>query len=617
MPLAIEDYALIGDCHTAALVGRDGSIDWMCLPRFDAGACFAALLGSPAHGRWLIAPAHEAVEVTRRYRDGTLILETDFTTATGSVRVIDCMPLSNERWDVVRVVEGLSGRVDMTMELVLRFDYGSIVPWVHRVEDVLLATAGPDTVELRTPVETRGEQMKTLADFTVAAGESVPFVLNYRPSHTEIQPPIDPLQAVADTEVHWHAWSERCTYRGRWHDAVLRSLITLKALTYAPTGGIVAAPTTSLPEQRGGIRNWDYRFCWLRDATFTLNALLLAGHVDEAVAWREWLLRAVAGSPADLQILYSVTGERRLDETELSWLPGYGNAAPVRTGNAATRQFQLDVYGEVMDTLHLARAAGLPPNPRAWEIQLALMQFLVEHWSEADEGIWEIRGPRQHFTHSKVMAWVAFDRAVKSVESFGLEGPVQTWRACRDEVHAQVCARGLDPERQCFVQHYGSRELDASLLLIPLVGFLPADDPRVLATIAQIERELVVDGLVMRYATASGVDSLPPGEGAFLPCSFWLADALAVSGRRAEAEALFERLLALANDVGLLAEEIEPATGHMLGNFPQALTHMALINTARLLSMPQDMVERSGRQGERPAAVAKSNGDDGSNGDGL
>ncbi len=606
MPLPIEEYALIGDCHTAALVGRDGSIDWLCLPRFDSGACFAALLGSPEHGRWLLAPVAAVRRTERRYRTGTLILETDFETDDGAVRVIDCMPLSNERWDVVRIVEGLRGRVAMHMELVLRFDYGSIVPWVRRVDDTLLATAGPDTVELHTPVETRGEHMKTLASFEVGVGERVPFVINYRPSHTDIQPAIDAEQAVADTEEHWRLWSDRSTYQGRWREPVMRSLITLKALTYQPSGGIVAAPTTSLPEQRGGVRNWDYRFCWLRDATFTLNALLLAGYVEEATAWRQWLLRAVAGSPSDMQILYSVTGERRLDEVELSWLPGYGNAAPVRTGNAAARQFQLDVYGEVMDTLHLARAAGLPPEPRSWEIQLALLDFLGGCWRDPDEGIWEIRGPRQHFVHSKVMAWVAFDRAVKAVERFGLEGPVDAWRASRDDIHAEVCRDGVDPERGCFVQHYGSKALDASLLLIGLVGFLPPEDPRILATLGAIERDLVVGDLVMRYRTESGVDNLPVGEGAFLPCSFWLADALAVCGRRAEAEALFERLLALGNDVGLYAEEIEPESQAMLGNFPQALTHMALVNTARLLSLPQTRLESSSHQGERPEAVAQS-----------
>lgn len=604
MPLLIEDYALIGDGHTAALVGRDGSIDWLCLPRFDSGACFAALLGSPANGRWVIAPRDSVSNTSRRYRNGTLILETDFETESGTVRVIDCMPLSNQRWDVLRIVEGLSGRVRMHTELVIRFDYGSIVPWVHRADGALFATAGPDTLELHTPVQTRGEHMTSTADFEIGAGERVPFVLNYRPSHTPEQEPIDADETLMRTQSRWLEWSERCSYQGRWREPVLRSLLTLKALIYEPTGGIVAAPTTSLPEHPGGVRNWDYRYCWLRDATFTLNALLLAGYTEEARAWQEWLLRAVAGSPADMQILYSVTGERRLEEIELAWLPGYGNAAPVRIGNAAATQFQLDVYGEVMDTLHLARAAGQTPQPHAWRIQCVLLAFLETHWREPDEGIWEVRGPRRHFTHSKVMAWVAFDRGVKAVERYGLDGPVEAWRRSRDEVHAQVCEAGFDAKRNSFVQHYGSAELDASLLLIPLVGFLPPDDARVRGTIEAIERELLIDGLVLRYAPAAGIDSLPPGEGVFLPCSFWLADCLAVTGRHAEAEALFERLLALCNDVGLLSEEFDPRSGHMLGNFPQALSHMALVNTARLLSLSSEQVEKSGKKGERPAAVS-------------
>ena len=603
MPLPIEDYALIGDCLTAALVGRNGSIDWMCAPRFDSGACFAALLGGPEHGRWLIGPQAEATSTVRRYRDGTLILETDIETEDGAVRLIDCMPLGNDRWDVVRIVEGLRGSVPMKMELVIRFDYGSIVPWVRKPDGTTLVTAGPDTIELQTDVETRGEAMKTVADFTVAAGDRVSFVINYRASHEPVHDPIDAEVALHQTEQRWREWSGRCSYKGRWQKEVLRSLITLKALTYEPTGGIVAAPTTSLPEHFGGVRNWDYRFCWLRDATFTLNAMLLAGYTDEAVAWREWLLRAAAGSPADLQILYSVTGERRLPEWEVPWLPGYGGAAPVRIGNAAAKQFQLDVYGEVMDTLHLARSAGLPSEPHAWNLQRALLRFLSEHWRDPDEGIWEVRGERQHFVHSKVMAWVAFDRAVKAVERFGLDGPVDEWRQSRDEIHAQVCKHGFDAERNSFVQHYGGKELDASLLLIPLVGFLPPDDPRIVATIAAIEKELVVDGMVLRYRTESNVDNLPVGEGAFLPCTFWLADSLAVTGRRDEAEAIFERLLSLRNDVGLLSEEVEPHSRHLLGNFPQALTHMALINTASLLSKPKAALDRSADEGERPAAA--------------
>ena len=607
MALPIEDYALIGDGHTAALVGSDGSIDWLCLPRFDSGACFAALLGSTDHGRWAIAPRDATTTVRRRYRDGTLILETDFETESGAVRVIDCMPLSNERWDVLRIVVGLRGHVRMRMDLVIRFDYGSIVPWVSQRDGTLFATAGPHTLELHTPVHTHGENLTSRADFEIGVGERLPFVLNYRPSHEPAQPPIDAEHTLAQTERYWLDWSQRCCFKGRWQAPVLRSLLTLKALIYEPTGGIVAAPTTSLPEQLGGVRNWDYRYCWLRDATFTLNALLLAGYSEEAQAWRDWLVRAVAGSPADMQILYSVTGERRLDETELAWLPGYGKAAPVRVGNAAANQFQLDVYGEVMDTLHLARDAGQAPLPHVWQIQRVLLKFLEAKWREPDEGIWEVRGPRRHFTHSKVMAWVAFDRGVKAVERYGLDGPVDAWRRTRDQIHAQVCESGFDAQRNRFVQHYGSTDLDASLLLIPLVGFLPPDDARVRATVAAIERELLVDGLVLRYATeranANGVDSLPPGEGVFLPCSFWLADCLAVTGRHAEAEVLFERLLALRNDVGLLSEELDPRSGHMLGNFPQALSHMALINTARLLSLPPNQLDESCKKGERPAAA--------------
>jgi GH15 family glucan-1,4-alpha-glucosidase len=606
MPLPIEDYALIGDCHAAALAGRDGSIDWLCLPRFDSGACFAALLGDPRHGRWLIAPAAEVLSTRRRYREGTLILETEFETAEGAVRIIDCMPLSDERWDVVRIVEGLRGRVAMQMELTVRFDYGSIVPWVRRPDHTLLLTAGPDTLELHTPVAVRGEDRKTVAEFQVSKGERVHFSLNYRPSHEATRPGLDAEEELAATERQWRDWSRRCTYQGRWGDAVMRSLITLKALTYAPTGGIVAAPTTSLPEQPGGVRNWDYRYCWLRDAAFTLNALLLAGYHEEAAAWREWLLRAVAGSPEDLQIMYSVTGARRLDEYEVGWLPGYGGAAPVRVGNAASKQFQLDVYGEVMDTLHLARAAGLEPRSHAWQIQLVLLQFLESNWQEPDEGIWEMRGPRRHFTYSKVMAWVAFDRAVKDAQAYGLDGPVERWRQVRDAIHAQVCAQGYDPQRNTFVQYYGSTHLDASLLLISQMGFLPPDDPRVRGTLEAIERKLVVDGLVLRYSTDGGADALPAGEGAFLPCSFWLADCLALCGRRKEAEALFERLLALRNELGLLAEEYDTRARRMLGNFPQALTHMALIHTASLLSIPEHEARRASARGERPVTATQT-----------
>jgi GH15 family glucan-1,4-alpha-glucosidase len=604
MPLPIEHYALVGDCHTAALVGNDGSIDWLCLPRFDSEACFAALLGGPEHGRWLLAPAAPGHRVQRRYRGDGLILETDFETDEGRVRVIDFMPLSDRRWDIVRIVEGLEGRVDLRMELIVRFDYGSIVPWVHQVEGVLLLTAGPDTLELTASVPIEGENMKSVAEFSVEAGQRQSFVLNYRPSHVDARPKIDAEQVLRDTEEGWQKWSGRCTYRGRWRDPVVRSLVTLKALTYKPTGGLIAAPTTSLPERPGGVRNWDYRYSWLRDATFTLNALLLAGYEDEAAAWREWLLRAIAGSPDDLQILYSVTGARRLDEHEVPWLPGYEASTPVRIGNAAAKQFQLDVYGEVMDTLHLARAAGLAAEPEAWRVQVALLRFLESHWELPDEGLWEVRGPPRHFTHSKVMAWVAFDRGIKDAEQDGLEGPIARWRELRDEIHAQVCERGFDAHANTFVQSYDAANLDASLLLIPQVGFLPAEDPRVLGTIAAIERNLMVDGLVLRYSTATAVDALPAGEGCFLPCSFWLADSYALTGRRREGEALFERLLSLSNDVGLFAEEYDPRAKRMLGNFPQALTHMALVNTARLLSMTEHEVRGAGARGERPGAAA-------------
>jgi GH15 family glucan-1,4-alpha-glucosidase len=603
MSLPIEHYALIGDCHTAALVGNDGSIDWLCLPRFDSGACFAALLGGPEHGRWLLAPAGRSHSIRRRYRGDSLILETLFDTDAGRVRVTDFMPLSDHRWDIVRIVEGLEGRVALRMELVVRFDYGSIVPWVRQVGGDLLLTAGPDTLQLTASVPIEGKNMTSVADFSVEPGQRQSFALNYRPSHIESVSPIDAVQALRDTEKRWQEWSGRCTYRGRWRDSVVRSLVTLKALTYKPTGGLVAAPTTSLPEKPGGVRNWDYRYSWLRDATFTLNALLLAGYEEEAAAWREWLLRAIAGSPNDLQILYGVTGTRRLDEYEIPWLPGYEGSAPVRIGNAAVKQFQLDVFGEVMDTLHLARAAGLPPEPEAWKLQVALLKFLESHWELPDEGIWEVRGPPRHFTHSKVMAWVAFDRAIKDAEQDGLEGPIDRWRELRDAIHAEVCEKGFEPRSNSFVQSYESTDLDASLLLIPQVGFLPADDPRVLGTIAAIERHLLLDGLVLRYSTATNVDALPAGEGCFLPCSFWLADCYALTGRRPQGEALFERLLSLGNDVGLFAEEYDPRAKRMLGNFPQALTHMALVNTARLLSMSEHEARGATAKGGRPAAA--------------
>jgi GH15 family glucan-1,4-alpha-glucosidase len=582
----IEDYALIGDTHTAALVSREGSIDWLCLPRFDSPACFAALLGDRSNGRWLLAPAGPAREVRRRYQGDTLVLETEYRTDEGIVRVVDCMPPRQWDPDVARIVEGVSGRVPMRMELTIRFDYGSIVPWVRHIDGALHAVAGPDSVWLRTPVPVRGENWTTMADFTVAEGERVPFMLTWHASHRPAPRRIDPVQALGDTEAWWGEWASRIDYRGGWQDAVIRSLLTLKALTYAPTGGIVAAPTTSLPEQLGGVRNWDYRYCWLRDATFTLSALMLAGLADEARAWREWLLRAVAGQPKQMQILYGVAGERRVLEQELGWLGGYEGSKPVRIGNAAVHQFQLDVYGEVMDTLHLGRHIGLESDPWTWDLQRALLEFLESSWREPDEGIWEIRGPRRHFTHSKVMAWVALDRAIKAVELSGLEGPVDRWRAARGELHDEVCREGYDRERDSFVQYYGADHLDASLLQIPLVGFLAADDPRVKGTVAAIQRELMSDGLVHRYPPEGSehVDGLPPGEGPFLACTFWLADNLALMGRREEALAIFERLLTLRNDVGLLAEEFDPATGRQLGNFPQAFSHVALVNTANYLS---------------------------------
>ena len=586
MPAPIEDYALIGDTHTAALVSRAGSIDWLCLPRFDSPACFAALLGDERHGRWLLAPAGQAREVRRRYIGDTLVLETEHRTDDGVVRVLDCMPPRQQDPDVTRVVEGVRGRVPMRMELTIRFDYGSIVPWVRKEGGALHAVGGPDSVWLRTPVPVHGENWTSVAEFTVTEGERVPFMLTWHASHKRAPRRIDPIQAVDDTQAWWAEWASRLAYQGDWQDAVIRSLLTLKALTYAPTGGIVAAPTSSLPEALGGLRNWDYRYCWLRDSTFTLSALMLAGLSDEAKAWREWLLRAVAGQPQQMQILYGVAGERRVTEQELAWLPGYQGARPVRVGNAAVGQFQLDVYGEVMDTLHLGRRIGLESDEPAWDLQRALLEFLESNWREPDEGIWEIRGPRRHFTHSKVMAWVALDRAVKAVELAGLDGPVERWRTLSREIHDEVYREGYDDERDTFVQSYGDQRLDASLLLIPLVGFLPATDPRIKGTVAAIQRELVVDGLVLRYHPegSQAVDGLPPGEGTFLACSFWLADNLAMMGRRDEAAAIFERLLALRNDVGLLAEEFDPHLGRQLGNFPQAFSHVALVNSARNLS---------------------------------
>jgi GH15 family glucan-1,4-alpha-glucosidase len=592
MALPIEDYAIIGDTHTAALVSREGSIDWLCLPRFDSPACFAALLGNREHGRWLIGPAGAVRSVQRRYRGDSLVLETEFRTSTGTVRLVDCMPPRQDDPDVARVVEGVSGRVRMRMELVIRFDYGSIVPWVRRRDGAIQAVAGPDSVWLRTPVETTGQNLTTVAEFEVAEGEQVPFMLTWHLSHRPAPRVIDPVKAVGDAERWWRRWAGQLSYEGGWREAVARSLLTLKALTYGPTGGIVAAPTTSLPEALGGVRNWDYRYCWLRDATFTLEVLMLAGLRAEAEAWREWLLRAVAGSPDQTQILYGVAGERRMDERVLEWLPGYEGSAPVRAGNAAVSQFQLDVYGEVMDALHLARQTGIPADEPSWDLQLALMDYLESNWREPDEGIWEVRGPRRHFTHSKVMAWAAVDRAVRAVEFYDQKGPLDRWRALRAEIHAEVLERGYDADAGAFVQFYGAKHTDASLLMIPLVGFLPATDRRMRGTVAAVERELCPDGLVLRYTSdaSEAVDGLPAGEGTFLACSFWLADNYALMGRQDEARDLFERLLALRNDVGLLAEEFDPMTGRLLGNFPQAFSHVALVNTARHLSAPRHEV---------------------------
>ncbi|MBI3769981.1 MAG: glycoside hydrolase family 15 protein [Deltaproteobacteria bacterium] len=584
MPSRIEDYALIGDCQTAALVGRDGSIDWLCLPRFDSGACFAALLGTTEHGRWLLAPAHGGACARRHYRQDTLVLESEYDTPEGTVAIVDCMPPRTQEPEIVRIVIGRRGRVTMRMQLAIRFDYGSTVPWVRRIDGGLRAIAGPDSLVLRTAVPLRGENLTTVAEFTVAEGERVPFVLTWNPSHHPPPAAIDPEEALRFAEHSWREWTAHCEADGPWREAVVRSLITLKALTYAPTGGIVAAATTSLPESLGGVRNWDYRFCWLRDATFTLYAFLVSGYHDEARAWRQWLLRAVAGKPSELQIMYGIGGERRLTELELPWLPGYEGAAPVRIGNAASRQLQWDVYGEILDTMYQCRRAGLEGNEPGWQLERALLDFLESAWDQPDEGIWEVRGPRREFTHSKMMAWVAVDRAVKSVERFKLAGPTDRWRALRTTIHEQVCQGGFDSELNAFVQFYGSKLLDASLLMMPLVGFLPAQDPRVRGTVDAIERHLMRDGFVARYATRESVDGLPPGEGVFLPCTFWMADILALLGRRDDALRIFERLLALRNDVGLLSEQYDVGSQRLIGNFPQAFSHVGLVNTARNLA---------------------------------
>ena len=586
----IEDYGLIGDLQTAALVGRDGSIDWACFPRFDSGACFAALLGTAEHGRWIVAPRTDGWRAGRRYRPNSLVLETEWETDTGIVRMIDFMPPRGKAPDIVRIVEGIRGEVEMSSELVIRYDYGTTVPWVRRVDDGRLAVAGPDALCFRTPVEHRGENMRTIGEFTVHEGERVPFTLTWYPSNERPPDAINAEHALEDTMEYWDEWADACAYNGRWQAEVQQSLVVLKSLTYAPTGGMVAAPTTSLPERIGGERNWDYRHCWLRDATLTLLAFINAGYLEEARAWRVWLLRAAAGDPADLQIMYGVAGERRLPELTLDWLPGYEGSRPVRIGNAATEQFQLDVYGEVLDALHQARMHELESSKEAWALQRELLGYLEDAWKEPDEGIWEVRGPRRHFTHSKVMAWVAFDRGVQAVERHGRPGPADRWREIRTAIHREVLERGFDVELNSFTQSYGSKRLDASLLVIPLVGFLPADDPRMVGTVAAIERDLLRDGFVYRYADdedGSDIDGLPPGEGAFLPCTFWLVDNFALQGRLDEAEALFRRLLDLRSELGLLAEEWDPSTRRQLGNFPQAFTHVALVNTAFNLDQAQ------------------------------
>ncbi|NKJ46607.1 glucoamylase [Burkholderia sp. SG-MS1] len=604
MPAHIEDYALIGDGHTAALISREGSVDWLCWPRFDSGACFAALLGTPENGRWLISPVSEnpdtAPTITRRYRGETLILETDFETPEGAVTLIDFMPPGNGWSEMVRIVVGKRGTVRMKMELVLRFDYGFSIPWVDKLkhDSGIKAIVGPDNAVLRTPVELRGEDMKTVADFTVSEGERVPFSLAYAASHLRIPPARDPHTSLARTENHWLEWSARGTVEGRWADAIRRSLITLKALAYEPTGGIVAAPTTSLPEQLGGTRNWDYRYCWLRDATITLLAMMRGGYYDEARAWRSWLGRVMAGAPEQLQIMYGIAGERRLPEFEIDWLPGYQGAKPVRIGNNAVGQRQLDVYGEVMNALHLARVGGLQADDTAWNVQRALLEHLGTIWQEPDEGIWETRGGRQHFTFSKVMAWVAFDRAIRSAEMFKLDGPLDEWRATRAQIHAEVCEKAWNTGLDAFSQYYGSDQLDASVLLLPMVGFLPPHDPRIKGTVAAIERDLMRDGFVMRYRTTEYDDGLPPGEGTFLACSFWMVDNLALQGRIDEAISMYERLLALCNDVGLLAEEYDPAEKRLVGNFPQAFSHVALVHTGlNLMKHEQEMAQATGHPG--------------------
>ncbi|MGN6465125.1 MAG: glycoside hydrolase family 15 protein [Rhizobiaceae bacterium] len=610
----IEDYGLIGNMISAALVSREGSIDWLCLPRFDSGACFASLLGGPSHGRWLIAPRDRGCRVSRRYLPGTAVLETCFETDTGKVMLTDFMPLTDdeEKVDVVRIVKGIEGKVEMAMELILRFDYGQTVPWVQRRDYGLSAVAGPDSIELHTRVDLHGRDMKTLSIFTVKKGESVPFTLSYHRSHKLPHFVPDRNQSLDRTVLWWREWSKRCRFDyddENWRDAVVRSLITLKLLTYAPTGGIVAAPTTSLPEAIGEERNWDYRYCWIRDSTLTLYALLNGGYREEAEAWRQWLLRAIAGHPQQLQIMYGIAGERRLPESELDWLPGYEHSKPVRLGNEAATQLQLDVFGELMEVLHAAREAQLSPLDEAWRLQRSLLAYLETVWRKPDRGIWEVRGPARAFTHSRIMCWVAFDRAIKSSERFGLDGPIEKWRKTRDAIHADICENGFDAERNTFVQYYGGKELDASLLLIAQSGFLPPDDPRVIGTVEAIERDLRHDGLIRRYSTESVDDGVGGHEGAFLACSFWLADAYVLLGRLDDAAELFERLLGLRNDLGLLAEEYDAASERLLGNFPQAFSHVGLVNTA------YNLVDAHGPAQQRSESTAPSDEETGSPGE--
>jgi len=596
----IEDYGLIGDLQTAALVSRDASIDWACFPRFDSSACFAALLGEEQHGSWWIRPSGtRPYRRSRRYWHDTLVLETEFESDEGRIRVIDFMPPRETKPDVVRIVEGLDGSVDVRTEIRVRFNYGATVPWAHRVDDDLVFIAGPDALCLRTPVRLRGEDFHTVGDFTVAEGERVPFVLTWFPSHERPPEPVEPEQALHDTESYWRDWADRCDHPGEgdYHDEIHRSLLVLKALTYAPTGGIVAAATTSLPEKLGGVRNWDYRYCWLRDASVTLLAMIEAGYTDEAQRWRNWLLRAVAGDAKEIQIMYGVAGERRLAEYELDHLPGYEGSRPVRVGNQASEQTQLDVYGEVIDAVYQAREHGIAASDEYWSLAKLLLEFLETGWKEPDAGVWEVRGPNRHFTHSKVMAWVAFDRAVKAVERHGREGPAERWAAIRDQIHEEVCKKGWNDEKGAFVQYYGADRLDAALLLMPLVGFISPTDERMASTVEAIRRELDVDGLIARYPAddGDGVDGLPPGEGVFLPCTFWLADNLCLQDRRDEAREIFERLLSLQNDLGLISEEYDPSTKRLLGNFPQAWSHVALVNTAYNLTQGEGMWRR--RQG--------------------